>query len=546
MFRYLHAYNEETWDAQVKAGFVNKYSGIRFPQSGELEEKDKFNNAAKKGGKLYSILKEMKCPFYIDRLQGGTYLENYDYDMDLVQEYREMLGDNFWGFQMHEWMSNYASDIEKLEKAGCTEWTKEKIEAAILERFPYHYIFLEAFNADEMEANGKPKDVYEYIEHAKKLLRSRMEYTKGDILTCDSGHQALQLEIDCGVKRFMPEIGAQTTDTRVQIAYARGMAKACNLSFGAYIEPWQPYPTYSACFYNVDKQSEWNVKKENFPFEATDCNGGFSRSMQRRMQLYSYMAGAEFIAEEWSLGNLFYDWKDFVISPYGEVKLEFMRFVEKYSEIGKILTPVAIVLPKDLLALDRVREDFDVYVGNSILEFPDLMKKMQTIRNGIRKLFCEPWAVMGSERESMMNYNTFDAIDIVNEDKINLDDYKYIVDLTCGDDLKKRCGEKIVPVEVVKELLEEEMPIIIEDGIHRIVNRCEDGSYYVMLLNNDGVYRTQQKGEKMLSEADVTVKVSVKNGNKLNMLEGDGRITENSDGSYSVYVPAGGWFFAKF
>ncbi len=174
MFRYLHAYNEETWDAQVKAGFINKYSGIRLPQSGELEEKDKFNNAARKGGKLYNILKEMKCPICIDRLQGGTYLENYDYDMDLVNEYREMLCENFWGFQLHEWMSNYASDIEKLERAGCTEWTKEKIEAAILERFPYHYIFLEAFNADEMEENGKPKDVYEYIEHAKKLLNSRM------------------------------------------------------------------------------------------------------------------------------------------------------------------------------------------------------------------------------------------------------------------------------------------------------------------------------------------------------------------------------------
>ena len=44
MFRYLHTYNEETWDAQVKAGFINKYSGIRFPQSISLKEKDKFNN----------------------------------------------------------------------------------------------------------------------------------------------------------------------------------------------------------------------------------------------------------------------------------------------------------------------------------------------------------------------------------------------------------------------------------------------------------------------------------------------------------------------
>lgn len=546
MFRYLHTYNEETWDAQVKAGFINKYSGIRFPQSISLKEKDKFNNAAKKGGKLYNILKEMKCPFYIDRLQGGTYLENYNYDMDLVNEYREMLGENFWGFQLHEYMNNYASDINKLERGGCSEWTKEKIEETILKLFPYKYLFLEAFNADEMEENGKPRDVFEFIEHIKKLIDSRMNYTNGDIITCDSYSQALQLEIDKGIKRFMPEIGAQTPDTRVQIAYSRGMAKACGLSFGTYIEPWQPYPTYSACFYNVDKQSEWNFGKEDFPFEATDGNGGFSRSMQRRMQLYSYMAGAEFISEEWSLANIFYDWKDFVVSPYGEVKLEFMNFVEKYPNIGKLITPVAVVLPKDLLVLDAVRTEYDSYVGNSIIEYPELMKKIQTVREGIKKLFCEPFEGIGTERNSMMNYNTFDAIDIVNEDKLNIDDYKYIVDLTCGDDLKNRCADKIVNIEEVKALIKQEMPIVIEDGIHRLVNCCGDGNYYVMLLNNDGVYRTQAEGERMLEEADVTVKVTVKNSNKLNMLEGNGKITENGDGSYSVYVPAGGWFFGKF
>ena len=95
-------------------------------------------------------------------------------------------------------------------------------------------------NAWEMEENGKSADVFEFIKHSEKLLESRFSYVKGDLLICDSGHQALQLEIDHGVKRFMPEIGAQTPDTRVQVAYSIGMAKACGCHFGTYYETWQP------------------------------------------------------------------------------------------------------------------------------------------------------------------------------------------------------------------------------------------------------------------------------------------------------------------
>lgn len=546
MFKYLHCYLPETWEAQIKAGLINENSGIRFVQSMDVEQKNKFNILAKHGGALNNIIKDIKCPFYIDRLQGGSYIENYPYDMELVDEYREILGDNFWGFQMHEWMSNYASDIDKLEKAGCTEWTEEKITEAIFKKFPYPHLFLEAMNASEMAENGKPADVFEFIKHGEKLLDSRFSYVKGDLLICDSGYQALQLEIDHGVKRFMPEVGAQTPDTRVQVAYSRGMAKACGCHFGIYYETWQPFPTYSACFYNVDKKSEWNITGADFPFEATGFNGGSSRSLQRRIHLYSYMAGAEFISEEWGMGNTFYDWNDFVLSPYGEVKRDFIRFTEKYPDIGKLITPVAVALPKDLPVLDQVRTDIYEYLGNSIVAFPPLMKKIRIVREGIRELFCKPWKSVGTEKKSMLNCETFDAIDIVNEDKLKADNYKYIVDLTSGGELSSRCADKIVPVEDVKELLENEMPITVQGRIHKLVNRREDGTCFLMLLNNDGVYRTEKSGEILLHEMDSVVKLQVKNEKELTMLEGDSTITRNRDGSYSVAVPAGGWFFGKF
>ena len=81
MFTYLHCYLPETWDAQVKAGLVRPGDGIRFVEEIEIEEHLKFNNLAAIGGDLYNYIKENRCPFYIDRLQGGCYLEQYPYDM---------------------------------------------------------------------------------------------------------------------------------------------------------------------------------------------------------------------------------------------------------------------------------------------------------------------------------------------------------------------------------------------------------------------------------------------------------------------------------
>ena len=140
MFTYFHCYLPQTWDAQIKAGLIGNHAGIRFSQSIDIKDELKFNNLAAVNGVLYNIVKENHFPFYIDRLQGGCYIEQYPYDMNLVQKYREILGDNFYGFQMHEWMSNYLSDLGKLINNGCIEWTEESITRTIKQAFPFPHI----------------------------------------------------------------------------------------------------------------------------------------------------------------------------------------------------------------------------------------------------------------------------------------------------------------------------------------------------------------------------------------------------------------------
>lgn len=74
----------------------------RKNQTGAIKnERKKFNELAKKDGKLFKLISDNNYPWYIDRLQGGGYIDEYQYNTELI----DSLG-NFYGFQMHEWISN--------------------------------------------------------------------------------------------------------------------------------------------------------------------------------------------------------------------------------------------------------------------------------------------------------------------------------------------------------------------------------------------------------------------------------------------------------
>jgi len=543
MFTYLHRYMSETWEAQERAGLVRPQDGINFPQSVLLEEWRKFNNLAAKDSPLYRLVKERKTPFYIDRLQGGCFIEDYPYDWDLIKQYRELLGENFWGFQMHEWMSNFMSDFNKVNSNGIKEWTEEAIIETIQRAYPMSHLFLEAMNAKELFENGCPRTAEEFMRDAEALYAKRQEYTGGDLLPVDSFFPAYNLEAKYKTKRWMPEVGAQTNDTRIQIAYARGMARAHNIPFGAYYEPWRGDPC-CVCCYQKEGKNEWNIKanSNDFPFTYLDKNGGSSRSMQRRIHLYSYFAGAEFISEEWSICNTFYDWNDFALSPYGEVKLEFMRFIDKYPDVGTIMTPIAIVIPEDMPALDSIHSHKDSYLGFPV--YGSYAERVQRVRAGLDRLLRATAPMIGTERTSLLNCTVPDALDIVHEGSLHPERYDYFVDLTGNPAFAAKYADKICDIKDVPALLDRILPVKVHGSVHHLVNRCSDGSYYLLMLNNNGVKRTIEHGEQFLSEADIDVPVSC-GELQMHQLEGDGRIVQKDGTMYHVHIPAGGWLLAR-
>lgn len=545
MFTYFHCYYPDTWDAQIKAGFIDEHAGVRFMQTATLPEELKFNNLAAKGSEFYNMMLRNPMPMYIDRLQGGVVFEDYKYDRSLIEVYREMLGENFMGFQMHEWMNNLASDLGRISECiGDLPWTAENITRCVSEKYPMNYLWLEAQTAEEYEKLGKISTAEELIKATEDLFRKRLELCGGQLIPCDSYGLAFQTETSLGIKYFMPEIGAQTIDTRVQIAYARGMARTKNTSFGVYYEPWGGNP-FSTCCYHRENENEWGIKGlGDLAFETKGCNGGSSRSLQKRIQLYGYFAGADFISEEWGMCNTFYDWKAFEVTPYGQIKLDFLKLIKKYpkEDIGTPYTPVAVVLPKDLFGIAGL----DDGEKQTILGFPfaeDTAEKMRSIRKGIKALLSNPSDMVGCETRNIINSDIPDCIDIIHEDYINLyKDYEFFVDLTGNPEFAK--NHKCISVEEAPEVLKNNLPCEVEGGVHWFVNKTDDSRLLVM-FNNSGVERSVEKGEYTLPEGTRNAEVRLKNGQELTVLESSGNVSFEN-GRYNIEINPGEWFLAKF
>ena len=545
MFTYFHCYHPDTWDAQIKAGFIDEHAGVRFMQTATLPEELKFNNLAAKGSEFYNMMLRNPMPMYIDRLQGGVVFEDYKYDKSLIEAYREMLGENFLGFQMHEWMNNLASDLGRISECiGDLPWTAENITRCVSEKYPMNYLWLEAQTAEEYEKLGKISTAEELIKATEDLFRKRLELRGGQLIPCDSYGLAFQTETNLGIKHFMPEIGAQTIDTRVQIAYARGMARTKNTSFGVYYEPWGGNP-FSTCCYHRENENEWGIKGlGDLAFETKGCNGGSSRSLQKRIQLYGYFAGADFISEEWGMCNTFYDWKAFEVTPYGQIKLDFLKLIKKYpkEDIGTPYTPVAVVLPKELFGIAGL----DDGEKQTILGFPfaeDTAEKMRSIRKGIKALLSNPSDMVGCETRNIINSDIPDCIDIIHEDYINLyKDYEFFVDLTGNPEFAK--NHKCISVEEAPEVLKNNLPCEVEGGVHWFVNKTDDGLLLVM-FNNSGVERSVEKGEYTLPEGTRNAEVRLKNGQELTVLESSGNVSFEN-GRYNIEINPGEWFLAKF
>ena len=536
----------EIWQGMLKNDFMDKSSGVRLNLNWRIDGTRDFNTVAKKDGELYNIIKQGGFGLYIDRLQGGIEYFDYTPDIRLCEQYEQLIGDRFLGFQMHEWASNYLGEFKKMYKAGLTEWSESAIIDAYHKLYPQgERLMTESMSVRELYTLCPPSNLHHMLKNLEYLFNARCKKTGGRLITCDSSVLGFDYELKNGARNIMAEIGGQTEDTRLQIAYARGCSKAHGKPFGAYYEPWGGKPL-SAVKYTADDRSEWQPQGSlNFAYSQGGENSGSTRSLQRRLHFYSYFAGAGFMSEEWCANTTFYDWNDFELTPYGKVKKEFIDFTKTF-DVGKPLTPIAAVLPKDFSFINAIHDNSNYYMNMPV--YGADAAAIRTVKRGLCEMFSNACDMKGNEyitrpdgdRFILINSELADAIDIIHEDSKNIGDYRYLVDLTSNPEFAQKYNN-IIGIDIVKNILFEQLPCTVTGNVSWTVTQ----KHFILLINNDGVSFDAEKGEYTDPACDHIVQVTFKNGEQASAVYGEGKM-QLIDGSYYVDIPAGGIAVLKF
>ena len=535
--KFFHVYNDECYEGLVKNGLINEDTGFKLQHLFSIPEERKFNKYAAKGSRLYNLIKEGKYPFYVDRIAGGATYHHYDFDKELIEEYKNLLGEWFLGFQLHESASNVrASDLTRLKKTYGhngpydAKTIREKIVSTYAKTPDGTYLpNLSHGTPEEYDGRMFPSGYQEFCTDIERMFKLRMEQTGGMVLPCDSYYLFTKLQDELGMTTFMPEVGWQIAGMRIAVAISRGIAGYQNKLWGVYYETWIATAAGNCSMpcYNTDKNNEWYLTQETHPddFTTFDDKGGSSRYLQQRIYYYSLMSGADYIAEEWGLNCSYTDMTTFELSPYGKLKKEFITDALGVHGV-KMERPFAIVLPKDYQCV-QIFNPFENFVPGKhrieYMRFP-LSKSEQDyfghIEDVLKFIFGRTDEIYGNEGHVMTNSAFGDWFDIIYEDapEAILSKYEYLVDVTPDGSYAKKAGDKYKVIESsdfdklladIKTLVKEIFPVYV-DSLHWLISTDDKGRRFVSIFNNEGNEREPVHGDTIDRAADRRVKITFK------------------------------------
>ena len=549
---FIHIFTEDSWDGLLRNGLFREGDGLKVMQINYRPPHLQFNQLAAIGGKLDRLLTELRCPFYVDRLEGGLPLPHlYRYSEELLAHYCTLLGNNFWGFQMHEWSSNYRSDYQRLKelytRLGTPDPTPGERDAIFAKiRSKEEYLLLEAMTPAEWSSHRDPINRAMFLDDLRLLYECRSHMTGHRMIPADSYHMAPRIEIENGASLLLPEVGWQIPGTRMQLAYTRGMARAADIRWGVYYECWC-YNTKAGHLmipYSLREGEDecgdgWCRSPWYTPWTPEEREiAGTSFNLQERLWRYAYHSGATVLAEEWGVCNTFRDYHDYDLSIYGQTKRDFLRYTERHPEPGTPFTPIAVVLPAELPV-------FDVLLRDNYLDYPtDDTSYVVTdettarIRTGMEALFGHDGR--GNTGKILRCGGFPDVFDILHADQEEaLSGYDYLIDLT-GNDRFAASHDNIVTPQALDPILDRILPCRIGGDLHTAYNRTENG-FTVLVLNNDGVTNDNFEGDTYLPDAAVTEPVRFCGGyHSCCVLDGTGAVHTDGD-AVTLTLGAGEW-----
>ncbi len=569
--KFFHAYDDHFIKGLEKNGLLNKDSGLRIQQSYRFPNHIKFNEYAKKGSKFYNYIKETKTPMYVDRLCGGATWHDYKFDLELANDYREMLGDWFLGFQVHESGSNrrrseWKGIIRRMGHKG--PYDLEEMKKIMVHRFaklpdgtPLHSITTDSL---EYYATKTYAETYpEFIEELKEMFQRRLDDTDDNVIPCDSYYLATKIQNDLGMRTFMPEVGAQIPLMRLAVAVARGMATCYNKTWGIYYECWREIPgDYIMPNYCLKGINERCLPKAEYISKYGE-NGGSSRLLQDRIYNHGYMSGCDYMSEEWGAYCSYQDCEEFTLSAYGKLKKE---FIDRTQALGYIKAniPFAIVLPQELSCIELPDIFTEWKIGEhktTNLESPLSQEEIDFfghVEDVLKLIFANADEVRGNEGFVLTNSRFGDLFDVIYDDTPDeaLKNYKYLIDATKEGNFLKKKGAEFNVIDssdinklekTLKDLEKEIMPCYVE-GLPYIVSKNEKGDDFLTIFNNEGNERDENVGDIIHHEADKTVRVVFKQTPNLETIYQSSKleIKKIDDKTYDIFVPAASVSIIKF
>ena len=576
--KFFHAYRDFFMPGLEKNGFINKDTGFKLPHTFAVPKEYLFNNYAAKGGAFYNMIKDGNIPFYVDRVAGGITYFPYQFDKKTINDYKELLGDWFLGFQMHE----SASNRRRVEWARLKKWmgSNGPYDAKLLRQKAVRSYAIDAdgnvlsalsHDTPEYYATKTYAETYqEFVEEVREMCQRRLDVTDGNVLPADSSYLMCKLHADMGMRNFMPEIGGCCRMTRLAVATARGQARSGKgKKWGTYYEAWWVLPDGKFCMpsYTKDYTNEWFLTQETHrdDFTSFGPNGGSSRMLQNRQFFFTLMSGADFMAEEWGVRNSFMNFEDFTLSPYGELKKSFVNKALNYQGIEAV-TPFAIILPNEYVCvqLPHLADTYDCKVHRDTYMLAPLSDAQKDyighVEDVIKLAFTRHGEKFGNENIYMTNSRFGDLFDIIYEDADDetLSRYEYLIDATPDGSFAKAKANTSFKVLESKDLdalevklhsLEKEVMPCVVDGLHWLVSTDQNGQRYLTIFNNEGNERNIDTGDTLYRQADKLVNIWFKDKTEPTVAEEYGigmYLQKKDDHNYMINVPAAGFVILKF
>lgn len=350
-FSFLHTYESSGhyWQALEQTGLIRNTTGIRLVNSPWGADEHRFNHVARPGGTLHQILIHRRCPFVVDRVAGGSPYRPYSFDGILTQAYAELLGDDFFGGQVHEPICNTHNDWNRFIEAN-EKFKREPILPETLRDYfnsTNERRWLEYGTLDDYSGRIHPVDEHAFWSDIQWNIQRNAERF-GSHFSCAEGSHwgklAWHLFYKFGATSCFAEVGPWASqNSQFAIASLRGASRAVGKPWGIFYAPWGPKGCTS---FLPPEEWSWRCPVEEMNASAWPVGPtlGPSTALQRRVFFHAYLSGAHTLHEEWGAEGNLESWTNAKLSSYGHVTKDLLDFQEAHPDVGQPFTPLALVL----------------------------------------------------------------------------------------------------------------------------------------------------------------------------------------------------------